>query len=253
MTLTIEEWEAEGWTKEKLIEFWEWDNRSLQPHKFAQHLQLTPETLQQWWPLKSMHEFCLKLCAIYATVNVPVLRELAEYLWSKWHRTGRPCQFGNAFARFIGSYYEQSPKTISELLVAHRCICAQVLLRQGVLSADDKRPLPESVEDRADDPYENHENYYLEPTFQALFIVIDTTTPSKPFPDRDPADRDFIADMSVLLVRTGEHHDLTTGPIDFTPIEAVSEEFDGNEDVRRINLGAAVDFVLDLERRNGSS
>ncbi|KAL8714434.1 MAG: hypothetical protein Q9220_001767 [cf. Caloplaca sp. 1 TL-2023] len=246
----MEEWAAEGWTEEKLIEYWEWNNRSWQPHKFVQHLRLTPDILEQWWPLKDMHEFCLKLCAIYATVDISFQRELAEYLWSKWYRQGRPCQFGNAFARFIGSYYERSPKTIEELLVAHRCICAQVLLRQVILNGDDEKAAPESVDDRAEDPYENHENYHLEPIFHALFIVIDTLPPRNAFRDREPGDRDFVADTPVLLVRTGEHHDLKTGPIDFAPVEAVSEELAGNKDVRRINLRAAVDFVLELERQN---
>lgn len=43
------------------------------------------------------------------------------------------------------------------------------------------------------------------------------------------------------------------GPIDFTSIEAVSEQVDGNADVRRIALGHAVDFILDLNRQNSGT
>lgn len=51
-------------------------------------------------------------------------------------------------------------------------------------------------------------------------------------------------------MRTGEYHDLRTGPIDFGPIESVSEEANRNADVRRIKLGDAVDFILEVQRCN---
>ncbi|KAI4227639.1 MAG: hypothetical protein L6R36_002274 [Xanthoria steineri] len=64
-------------------------------------------------------------------------------------------------------------------------------------------------------------------------------------------DREFVAAISVLMVRTGEFHDWKAGPIDFAPIEPLSEKVDENPHVRRINLGDAVDFILDMQRRNG--
>ncbi|KAI4126770.1 MAG: hypothetical protein LQ338_003588 [Usnochroma carphineum] len=117
----IEEFKAEGLTEEELLAHWEWDNKLLQPQKFCQHFNLTPAILEKRWPLKDVHEFCLKLCAIYATVKIAFQRELAEYLWAKWFRRGdTPCRFGNFFARFVGAYEPGSPKTVSELLEAHR-------------------------------------------------------------------------------------------------------------------------------------
>ncbi|KAL9609355.1 MAG: hypothetical protein Q9167_005863 [Letrouitia subvulpina] len=255
MTVSDGEIEAEGYSIEEFIAHWEYENKWMQQHKFFQHFQLTPETLQQWWSIKDLHEFCLKVCAIYATVNIPFERELAEYLWNKWFRAGEtPCRFGNFFARFVGSYNPESPKTVPKLLDAHQRICAQVLLRQGTLCAQDKKPAPLRVEDRLESPYENHENYILDPVFHAVFIVMDTTVPLVPSSStwqlRARDDPDFAADTPVLLVRTGVYHDLRTGLVDFASIEAISEEVDGSENVRRINLSSAVDFVLDLHRRN---
>ena len=65
------------------------------------------------------------------------------------------------------------------------------------------------------------------------------------------SDQDTMSITTVLLVRTGEYHDLETGPVDFASIYAVSEESDGNPDVRRLTFVDAVDFVLALERQNG--
>ncbi|KAI4213351.1 MAG: hypothetical protein LQ351_004092 [Letrouitia transgressa] len=258
MTVSDEELEAEGYSIEEFIAHWEYENKWMQQHKFFQHFQLTSDTLQQWWSIKDLHEFCLKACAIYATVEIPFERELAEYLWNKWFRQGKtPCRFGNFFARFVGSYNPGSPKTIPELLDAHQRICAQVLLRQGTLCPQDEKPAPLRVDDRLDDPYENHENYILNPIFHAVFIVLDTTVPLGPSPgtwrSRAQDDPDFAADTPVLLVRTGVYHDLRTGPIDFASIEVTSEMVDGNENVRRITLCGAVGFVLDLQRRNAET
>ncbi|KAL8723208.1 MAG: hypothetical protein Q9225_000474 [Loekoesia sp. 1 TL-2023] len=252
MTLTIEELVAAGWSEKDLIEFWEHDNKGWQLHKVAQHFYLSPQSLERWWPLKDVHEFCLKLCAIYATCNVPFVRELPEYLWAKWFRPGdTPCRFGNFFSRFIGSYESESPKTIPELLEAHRCICAQVLLRQVILHPNDDKPRPQSLDDRFDDPHENHENYRLEAIFHAVFIVIDKIPPSDSFHKLSYNKRGpWVGALQVLLVRTGEFQDLRTGPVDFGSIENVSEQVDGSADVRRIALSDAVDFILDLERRN---
>lgn len=250
MTVTFEEFEAEGISRDFLLARWESENKRLQPWKFNTHFTLDPETLQRWWPLRDVHEFCLKLCAIYATVSIAFRWELAEYLWARWFQPDMPCRFGNFFARFVGCYSPDSPKTVSELLDAHRCICAQVLLRQVTLHPADDRSSEQTVDGRAEDPYENHENYKLEALFHAIFIVIDTIPPLNSYRTRARDDREFVAATPVLLVRTGEFHDLKTGPIDFAPIESLSEEVDGNPHVRRINLGDAVDFILDLQRRN---
>ncbi|KAL8651157.1 MAG: hypothetical protein Q9226_004829 [Calogaya cf. arnoldii] len=252
MTVTIEEFEADGLSKEELIKHWAWNNKSWQPGKFTLH-DLAPVSLNQWWPLQDVHDFCLKLCAIYATAESVFPRELAEWLWTNWYRPGEtPCRFLNFFARFVTLDRPKCPKRIPDLLDAHRRICSQVLLRQVVLSADDDKPKPLTVDSRADNLQENHENYMLEPTFLALFIVLDTKTPtySRLLTRRD-YDPDFLALTPALLVRTGDYCDLKTGPVDFAPICEVSEESDGNPDVRRIALGDAVDFILDLERQNG--
>ena len=34
---------------------------------------------ENWWSLKDVHDFCLKLCAMYATVDIAFPKELAEY------------------------------------------------------------------------------------------------------------------------------------------------------------------------------
>ncbi|KAL8909962.1 MAG: hypothetical protein Q9171_004728 [Xanthocarpia ochracea] len=220
----MEEFKAEGLTEEELLAFWENDNKQLQPHKFHNHFHLNPNILQKWWPLKDIHEFCLKHCAIYAIVKISFKPELAEYLWTKWFRKDTPCRFGNFFARFVGAYNPESPKMVPELLEAHRY--------------------------RAYDVYEDHENYRLEATFHAVFIIMDIVPPLDSYHKRSLKDRELAAATPVLLVRTGEFHDLRTGPVDFASIETVSEEVDGNANVRRILLGHAVDFILDLQRRN---
>ncbi|KAL8877258.1 MAG: hypothetical protein Q9198_004692, partial [Flavoplaca austrocitrina] len=125
-----------------------------------------------------------------------------------------------------------------------------VLLRQLTLTPNDYQPLPEKIDDRMDSLHENHEKYRLEDTFHAVFIVIDENLPYEEFLYRVRNDMDALGRMSVLLVRTSESHDLKTGPVDFSSIGSVSEEFSGNADVRRIALGDAVDFILALHRRN---
>ncbi|KAL9007877.1 MAG: hypothetical protein Q9180_009564, partial [Flavoplaca navasiana] len=124
-----------------------------------------------------------------------------------------------------------SPKGVPDLLEAHRRICAQVLLRQLTLTPDDYQPLPEKIDDRIDSLHENHENYRLEDTFHAVFIVINENLPYEEFLHRLRNDSDALG-------------------LDFSSIESVSEEVDGNADVRRIALGDAVDFILALHRRN---
>ncbi|KAL8695343.1 MAG: hypothetical protein Q9218_000102 [Villophora microphyllina] len=251
MTVTIEEWLAHGWTREELFEFWASDNRGMQQHKFTRLFHLSEETLQQWWPLPELHEFCLKLCAIYATVQLTYPRQLSEYLWTKWFRKGETqCRFGDFFARPVGSYQSQSPNTVAELLDAHCRICAQVLLRQVSLTTRDFNPnCPVNVDDRVDSPHVNHENYRLEATFLAVFIIIDT--PNQDIVRAASKDQDeLVAAIPVLLVRTGDYHDLRSGPVDFGPVETISEEIDGNQDVRRIALGHAVDFILSLHMLN---
>ncbi|KAL8657983.1 MAG: hypothetical protein Q9226_001393 [Calogaya cf. arnoldii] len=253
MTVTAEEMEAEGWSIKDQTTHWVNNNEGLQQHKFHSAglcFHLTQHTLQQWWPLKDVHEFCLKLCAIYATVDITFGRELAVWLWSKWYRPGIPCRFGNFFARFVACHYPDSPKSVLDLLNAHRRICAQVLLRQINLTAKDDGPVPQDIGLRVDSLQENHENHQLEPVFHAVLIVIDTNLPGNAFLDRDPNDTDFPSRIPVLLVRTGEFHDLKTGPVHFSSIESISEEVCGKADVRRIALGDAVDFILDLHRQN---
>ncbi|KAL8846313.1 MAG: hypothetical protein Q9221_008596 [Calogaya cf. arnoldii] len=246
----MEEFEAEGLSKDEMTKHREWNNKSWQPGKFVQH-RLTPISPHQWWPLQDVHDFCLKLCSIYATVKINFPKELAEYLWTKWYRPGEtPCRFLNFFARFVSFDKPEYPKTIPDILDAHRCIYSQVLLRQVTLTSYDDKPKPLTVDSRADNLQENHENYKLEPTFLALFIVLDTEPLMKSQPARGDYDPDFPAVTSALLVRTGDYRDLRTGPVDFTPIYEVSEEVDGNPDVRRIALGDAVEFVLDLEMQN---
>lgn len=254
MTVTAEELEAEGWPIEEQTAHWEKDNRGVQQHKFtsASHLcfHLTQKTLQEWWPLRDVHDFCLKLCAIYATVDFRFGRELALWLWSRWYQPRISCRFGNFFAKFVVCHYSDSPKSVQDLLDAHRLICAQVLLRQITLTPQDYQPVPEKIDDRVDSLHENHENYKLEDTFHAVFIVIDENLPYREFLDRVRNDADALGRISVLLVRTSEYHDLRTGPVDFSSIESVSEQVDGNANVRRIALEDAVDFILALHRWN---
>ncbi|KAL8918718.1 MAG: hypothetical protein Q9208_007189 [Pyrenodesmia sp. 3 TL-2023] len=259
MTVTVEEMVAEGWPEADQIAHWENNNKGLQLHRFSGlRFQLTPQSLHQWWPLQDLHEFCLKICAIYATAIVRVDRELSMYLWDKWFRPGvTPCRFENFFARFIGSYEPESPKTIPEFLDAHRQICSQVMLRQGILTTQDKplQPLRHDLGSRVDDRFENHENYRLEALFHALFIVMDVEPTITAAHQRTRSERlqdvkEALAATPVLLVRTGEYHDLRTGPVDFSPIETMSEKVDEDGHVRRSALGDAVDFILELHKQN---
>ncbi|KAL8996284.1 MAG: hypothetical protein Q9169_004170 [Polycauliona sp. 2 TL-2023] len=256
MTVTAEELAAEGWPIEEQIAHWENDNRGVQQHKFtdASYLSfhLTQDALQQWWLLRDVQEFCLKLCVIYDIVNFRHGRELALFLWAKWYRPGIPCRFANFFARFVVCHHPDSPKSIPDLLDAHRRICAQVRLRQVTLTAEDYKPSPQKIDDRVDSLHENHENYRLEDIFPAVFMVLDTNPPRGRIhgPFENP---EFPEGLPVLLVRTGEFHDLKTGPVDFSSIESVSEEVDGDANVRRIAIGDAVDFVLKLHKRSSAN
>ncbi|KAI4181924.1 MAG: hypothetical protein LQ346_006673 [Caloplaca aetnensis] len=258
MTVTVEEMVAEGWLEEQQNAHWEHDNHGMQKHWFrGRSFDLTRRSVHQWWLLRDVHAFCLKICAIYRTVNSDVGQELCSYLWDKWFQPGvSPCRFENFFGRYIASHHPESPKSIPELRDAHRDICAQVLLRQVTLTAEDKPLKPPRQYDlgtRVDDRYENHENYRLEALFHALFIVMDTPVHrahKRSGEEQKQADEEIIANASVLIVRTGEYHDLRTGPVDFAPIDNMSEQVDENGDVRRIALGDAVDFVLELHKQN---
>ncbi|CAO1603811.1 hypothetical protein XANCAGTX0491_007390 [Xanthoria calcicola] len=139
---------------------------------------------------------------------------------------------------------------VAELLDAHRCICAQTLFRQVILHPADDRSNEKAVSGRPEDRYENCERYNSEALFHAIFIVIDTIPALNSFSTRVRDDREFVAATPILMVRTGEFHDWKACPIDFASIESLSEKVDGNPHVRRINLGHAVDFILDLQRRN---
>ena len=253
MTITIEEWlSLVDWDRAQLLNHWEWDTKSWQVHKFARPLRLNKVTLQQRWSIKDVHDFCLKVCAIYATVDGGHDPSgLSQYLWDRWFQPGgTPCRFGNAFARYIRAWDPDSPKTVSELLDSHRKICNQVRFRQITLSGDDDdRPLPQTLDQRAEDPYENHENYRLEASFPAAFIVMDEKCPLNA-DSSSSKDRWLFGETQVLLVSTGDHHDLKNGPIDFAPIADVSEIVDGNEHVRRISLDKAVDFLMGLYQEN---
>ncbi|KAL8902495.1 MAG: hypothetical protein Q9207_004652 [Kuettlingeria erythrocarpa] len=154
----------------------------------------------------------MKLCAIYDTVDILIGFELAEYLWAKWFQPGH------------ASPSHPQPRRLQ-------------------VQATDRYH-------RVDNPYEDHENYKLETLFHAIFVVIDTRPPLKNFHTSAGKDLEFLGATPVLLVRTGEFHNMRTGPIDFAPIVSLSEEVDGNADVRRISMGDAVDFILDLHRRN---
>ena len=250
MTITIEEWRSlANYSKEDLLKHWEWDNGAQQQHKFSMPFRLTDSALHERWPIEDVHDFCLKACAIYATVNHDP-RELAQYLWDKWFRPGEsPCRFGNAFARYIRAWDSDSPKTLPELLDAHRKICAQVLERQIVLTSEDDKPKPQSLDQRAEDPYENHENYMLEASFRAFFIVMDTNAP--PSPNLGSSKRRWLFDdAQVLLVRSGSSNDLVTAQGDCTPLEAEFQENYGTGNMWRVSLGKAVSFLMELHHRN---
>ncbi|KAL8966279.1 MAG: hypothetical protein Q9197_006075 [Variospora fuerteventurae] len=119
-------------------------------------------------------------------------------------------------------------------------------LDQVTLTAEDKplKPLPQTVDDRLNNRYVNHENYHLEALFHALFIIIDTvprqgSRPVLTYDERVREDTEILTALPVLLVRTGEFHDLRMGPIDFAAIETVSEMVDGNKDAELIALRKA--------------
>ncbi|KAL8689097.1 MAG: hypothetical protein Q9224_004724 [Gallowayella concinna] len=252
MTITIDEWLSllEDYDKEELLKHWEWDNGALQQHKFSMPFCLTESALQKRWPLKDLHDFCLKTCAIYATVDHDP-RGLAHYLWKKWFRPGEsPCRFGNAFARYIRAWDPNSPKTPLELLDAHRRICSQVLERQIHLTGDDDKPKPNSLDKRAEDPYENHENYRLETSFQNFFIIMDTKVPHNSISTGPSEHRWLFDDAQVLLVRSGSSHDLDTAPGEGTLLGAAFEGMDGTGNWRRLSLDKAVSLLMELHDRN---
>ncbi|MCJ1253631.1 hypothetical protein MMC24_001443 [Lignoscripta atroalba] len=219
-------------------------NYTWQMHRYVYHFVLTQTTLHERWPLMEVHDFCLKACAIYLVVDAPIEPFLLEYLWARWYRPGEsPCQFRNFVAKLVASNQPESPKTVPELVEAHRSICAQVSRRQITLDDNDVKT-KHNVTDEVDD----HEHYKLEPIFRALFLVIEKR------PDMDPSTRgkrQRVAwdDEPVLLVRTGDTTVLKLGPINFHSIEGISQEVGGDKNVRRVGLGGAVDFILDLQQR----
>ena len=133
---------------------------------------------------------------MYATVDIAFPKELAEY------NNGGTADFSTSSLDCLVLTVRDAPKTIAGLLDAHRRICAQVLPRKITLTGKDNKPEPLTVDARADNPYEDHENYKLEPIFFAIFIVMDTIPSLNACHHRIFSNRDFISVTTVLLVRT---------------------------------------------------
>ena len=220
-------------------------NRKMQQEFYRHPFVLTTTSQNERWPLEQLHDFCWKACAIYDLVklSVPARAMLFNYVWSRWFIKGETaCEYGNNFAKYIGCWEPTSPKTIPAIMKAHQAICAQVSHRTEVLDEKDS-----NTKHHCHANVDYHAGYKLQPAFQDIIMIID----EEPLLEREGTWANWEG-QSILLVRAGYPYDSGLGPVAFHPVDSGSQ-LEGDENVRNISFGKAMDIVLGLQRREDAS
>ncbi|KAI4202022.1 MAG: hypothetical protein LQ346_002044 [Caloplaca aetnensis] len=149
------------------------------------------------------------------------------------------------------------PTTVSEVLEAHRSLCAQTstLLTQAHAKANER---PENIPAW----YAQYNHYSLTPLYPAIILIMDRVNDSakelSTAADGFLRLQRFAQLQTILLVRTGDDEQLSAS-ISFDSLKDQSLPLDrsdatGQEDnIIRVTLATAVKFITNLEEREASA
>jgi hypothetical protein len=196
--------------------------------------------------------FCNKATAFYWTQSAQNRRDCGPLIlgsiWNTWFGAldREPQVELDEFFAVPISVERNGPETISDLLRAHECLCAQV---QGML--EEKRAEAGATPTRTHvwlDP----RYFKLHPICEALIAVFDeyTVVAAEKHPDGFRHYDDVAQKQTILLVRTGNEDRLST-PISFDSLRHEAMPLARNDDmgatdIIRVPLQVGVRFVANL-------
>lgn len=168
--------------------------------------------------------------------------------WFRSHDNLPNLDFGHFFAGPV-RILSTGPKSIGEILTAHKSLCDRTTLILGKIARGEANLV-------AGKPWPDPQSYKLLSTCRAIITVLDNFGAD--------ANTDFDGYIrlgreshrrSLLLVRTGDESHLSA-PLSFEKIRAESLPLDRSEitsndgiDAIRVSLATAVKFIADLQKR----
>ncbi|KAL8906886.1 MAG: hypothetical protein Q9207_001741 [Kuettlingeria erythrocarpa] len=177
--------------------------------------------------------------------------------WRACYPENRPnIEYGHFLANPV-RITSAGPTTVSEVLDAHRSLCAQTstLSTQAHATANER---PENIPAW----YARYDHYSLTPLYPAIILIMDRVNDSAKelsmAKDGFLRLRRFAQLQTILLVRTGDDNRLRA-PISFDSLKDQSLPLDrsdatGQEDnIVRVTLATAVKFITNLEEREASA
>ncbi|OTA05367.1 hypothetical protein A9Z42_0060320 [Trichoderma parareesei] len=162
---------------------------------------------------------------------------LNNYIYRRWFKPYRSeIEYGRFITKFIAlrNTDTPSPAILQSIKSLNEAVSAEI--RERRLGYD--REIATGT--AGSDVVADHQNYVLQPLFQALLLVLNPT-------DWNGEDSSSIGKIPVILVRTGVEDGLSE-PISF---EAIADKIDAyvGEDAIRTTVETAIGFVMDLEAR----
>lgn len=118
--------------------------------------------------LLQYHDFCWKTCALYSTTEMvgDCSDDLINYIWVKWfHGDATDIDNDEFVVKHIKAYAPECPKSLPEIIDAHRTICVEV-------QRQDRRS--ETRESSLGTPGEQY-GYRFLPSFKKVFIIVDSS------------------------------------------------------------------------------
>lgn len=209
-------------------------------HSARSHLRLSVDLPLPLLVYERVMDLGNKTTAIYGvgpnSTGLSWVSYIFDYVYQAWLR---PYRSDLEFARFLAHILsvqdgERLPET-GEIIAVHHALCQQ---------ADSF----EANKDQHPKPYMGHTGYLLEesshfrlqPLFRAIIILFD-------------APKISYKGFEVRIVRTGIEDHLSS-PISFHSIQDKSQGYNGDGSTEvTTDLASALEFVLDLERREAAA
>ncbi|KAI9700644.1 MAG: hypothetical protein M1836_002013 [Candelina mexicana] len=214
--------------------------------------------------LKKAKKLCNKLTAFYwmqsaqivlanGEKDIPrcVIYEAISGEWLRCHNNKPNIEFEHFFANPV-KITSSGPSTVHGVCSAHLSLCTRVSRHMEEAKTRLHNNIPPLVDFR---------NYSLLPLYRALVVIIDRLDYGDEDADCGEREQDGYISLSkiaryqsVLLVRTGAEEQLSA-PISFQDLKTHSlplerpDITDKSIEVVRVSLAAAVQFVVNLEKR----
>jgi hypothetical protein len=194
-------------------------------------------------PLPTMSEFdipdiCNKSVPVYILKgHLRFAGTLYNYLYRRWFKPFQSeIEYGRFIAKFIAPTNAIQPimASMDSILALHKAICTNIHEQHEAWSA----AIASGVDDYRIS--KNHQNYILQPLFQALILIVDPQ-------DWNGEDSSLIGRLPVTIARTEMENGLSS-PITFESIADKIDEYIG-ETVIETTLETAITFVMELEAR----